>query len=67
MEITSPPEILARDFASKVMIDVLSPDTICDHPRQKAVTYRIDYLKLVMWIVGALFPWAGLAALLFRH
>ena len=63
METTCPPEILARDFAGNVMIGVLSPDTIWGPP-QKAVAPQIDYLKLVMWIVGALFPWAGLAALL---
>ena len=63
MEMNCPPEILARDFAGNVMIGGLSPDTVWDPP-QKAVAYRIDYLKLVMWIVGALFPWAGLGALL---
>jgi hypothetical protein len=63
MAINCPPEILARDFAANVMIGVLSPDTIWDPP-QKAVEYQIDCVKLVMWIVGALFPWAGFAALL---
>ena len=63
MAMNCPPKILARDFAANVMIGVLSPDTIWDPP-QKAVAYQIDYLKLVMWIVGAFFPWLGLAALL---
>jgi hypothetical protein len=59
-----PPEILARDFAGHVMIGgLLSPESIWDSP-QKAVAYHTDYLKLVVWIVGALSPWAGLAALL---
>jgi hypothetical protein len=31
---------------------------------QKAVPHRFDYLKLVVWIVGAFCPWAGLAALI---
>ena len=66
MAINCPPEILARDVAGNVMIGVLSPDAIRDPP-QKAVEYQIDYLKLVMWIVGALFPWLGFAALLVSH
>ena len=26
-------------------------------------TVRIDYLKLTVWFMGALVPWAGIAAL----
>ncbi|HEV2551151.1 MAG TPA: hypothetical protein VGU20_27830 [Stellaceae bacterium] len=66
MEMNCPPEILARDFAGNVMIGVLSPDTIWDPP-QKAVAYQIDYLKPLVWIGGALLPWAGIAALLVRR
>lgn len=66
MEMNCPPEILARDFADNVMIGgLMSPDTIWEAPQQ-SIAPKIDYLKIVMWMVGALFPWVGIAALLIR-
>ena len=65
MEMNYPPEIVAGDFAGNVMIGALSPDTIWDPPQQ-SIAPKIDYLKIVMWIAGALFPWVGIAALVIR-
>lgn len=32
-------------------------------PLPATTTLRIDYLKLTVWLAGALVPWAGIAAL----
>jgi hypothetical protein len=64
MEMNCPPELLERDFAGKVMVGgLLSLDTIWDPP-QKAFACQIDYLKLVVWIVGSLLPWVGFVAVI---
>jgi hypothetical protein len=32
-------------------------------PSAARSTFQIDYLKLTVWFMGALAPWAGMAAL----
>jgi hypothetical protein len=60
----NPTGLPAHEFGN--ITSLLLPDTNDWNPRQKAIAFQIDYFKLVMWIVGAVFPWVGIAALLLR-
>jgi hypothetical protein len=56
------PGLPADEFVGNLIIDgFLSPGKKPEFAREGA---QIDHLKLMMWIVGALVPWAGVAVLL---
>jgi hypothetical protein len=46
---------------------VRSPLRIVAMPLAARSTPRIDYIKLTVWLTGALVPWAGIAALYLGH
>jgi hypothetical protein len=52
----------AHEFGNRAIDSLPLPNHW--NPPQKAIAFQIDYLKLVIWIVGAFLPWAGFAALL---
>jgi len=57
-----PAGLPAHEFGN-VSIDSLLLPNDWNSPHT-AIALQIDYLKLVIWIVGACFPWAGFVAFL---
>jgi hypothetical protein len=58
------PGLPAHELGNVTIESLLLPDTEHWNPPQKAIGPQVDCLKAVIWIVGGLLPWVGLAILL---